>query len=686
MITQDRPTVQTPLDELVPSRWQPRQCFDPESLLQLACSIQEQGVLTPILVWHNEDGEVELLAGERRTRASVALALASHSAAWIAEHGDDLEKAVCHVARHGWMQLAADLRQDLAGVTLPAVVLDGLDRQQLHQIVVVENIQHEHLTPVEEAHALKDLQEENDYSQRQIAGAVGRSQGWVQQRLALLDAAAGIQERVNTGVFTVTHARALAPLPAAVQEQIADQVERLMEATGDTAATTRKVQAFASQAKEFLNPGRWEPNGSEPLTPETRNLRALLAHLLRSTDEAALAEIIVPLKEAGDLGRKPQSADEITLTRILAHFAPGLSRWSRPDEVWRRLATDDFDCTACLWQTILGKMPAVEAELPTGCRQLDGEPAHTCLYHVRQGDPRWPALLPVHHRIGNNLPDDQPGLRRLDENDRGLRFATPDAFPILYQDALDRQRERERRQVRQRNRGYLKTMRQFQDLQTDPATYLDLDHVQAHACRRCVWQRPGGGSDGVECHYAAEPRQSRSGWNRGTPEAPAYGLLVRRNGLTVPRCGEFVARDPLALLGAEPGRIALPRDAVLDWFHHLLKRENTSYHTTVLPRFLPWLIRPGDGLERRLKRIQDLWQALDAVTSDAQIARLLSVLVSEANAAGNYRMPMRLMNPTTGEVEEWAAVTWRDIVSRRPPYAYPKDWPQPWNIPERQEE
>jgi hypothetical protein len=70
------------------------------------------------------------------------------------------------------------------------------------------------------------------------------------------------------------------------------------------------------------------------------------------------------------------------------------------------------------------------------------------------------------------------------------------------------------------------------------------------------------------------------------------------------------------------------------------------------------------------------------VTADAQIARLLSVLVSEANAAGNYRMPLRLMNPMTGEAEGWAAVTWRDILSSRPPYAYPKDWPQPWNMPE----
>jgi ParB-like chromosome segregation protein Spo0J len=673
MITQDRPTIQTPLGELVPSRWQPRQSLDAESLLQLALSIQEQGVLTPILVWHNEDGETELIAGERRTRASVAVALATHSAAWIAEHGNELEKAVRHLAEHGWMRLAAEFKRDLAGITLPAVILDGLDHRQLHQLVVVENIQHEHLTPVEEGRALKDLQEENDYSQRQLARVVGRSQGWVQQRLALVDAAPGVQQRVNTRVFTVTHARALAPLPAAVQEQVADQVEKLMEATGDTAATTRKVQAFASQAKEFLNPNRWEPNGSEPLAPETRNLRALLAHLLRSIDEPALAEIVVALKEAGDLGRKPQSADETTLTRILAHFTTGLSRWARPGDIWDRLANDEFSCTSCLWQATHERMPAVQSDLLTGCRRLDGKSAHTCLYYVRQGDARWPALLPVHYRIGNNLPDDQPGLRRLDENGRGPWFARPDAFPILYQAAVDRQRERDRRQEQQRNTGYLKTMRQFQGQQTAPATYLDLDHPQAHACRRCIWHRPGGGSDGVECHYAAEPRQSRSGRNSGAPEAPDYGLLVRRDGLVVPRCGEFVAQDPLALLGAEPGRIALPRDATLDWFRHLLKRNN-NYHTTTLPRFLSWLTHPGDGAERRLQRIQDLWNE----ASDAQIARLFSVLISEAGAANNYRTPVHLLNPLTGEIEDWATIDQPTVEDTRVPYNYPKDWPRPW--------
>ena len=76
-----------------------------------------------------------------------------------------------------------------------------------------------------------------------------------------------------------------------------------------------------------------------------------------------------------------------------------------------------------------------------------------------------------------------------------------------------------------------------------------------------------------------------------------------------------MAHHPLANLGAEPGRVALPRDTTLDWFRRLLKRNNNC-HTTTLPGFLSWLTHPGDDMERRLL-LRDLWNE----ASDAHIAR-----------------------------------------------------------------
>jgi len=182
----------------------------------------------------------------------------------------------------------------------------------------------------------------------------------------------------------------------------------------------------------------------------------------------------------------------------------------------------------------------------------------------------------------------------------------------------------------------------------------------------------------MDCHFATHPRKSRTAGNNDTPEAPNYGLLIRRDGLTVPRCGEFVARSFADILGAEPGKVALPREATLSWFRHLLKRDTANYHTDVLPRFLPWLTHSGDSLDQRLKRIQDLWQELWDVTRDAQIARLLSVLVGEV-AANNYHHPLHLINPTTGEIEEGMDIAWRNVLGGHIPYDYPSDWPRPWN-------
>ena len=666
-----------PLVAVVPSRWQPRQLFEPEQLLELALSIQEHGLLDPILVFYNEDGEPELVAGERRVRASTAVALVTHSPSWIGANGDELRKAVNHLAKHGWVKLAEQLKTDLAEVTILARVLEGLDHAALHKIALVENLQRESLSPLEEAAALQGLQDELGLSQRQLADHIGKSQGWVQQRLALLEAAPAIQDRVNTRVFTPTHVRALAGLPEGVQTAIADRVEQMLKAEGDSGITTRKVQAFGSSAREFLQPDHWDvppaADTAEPLQVAIRNGRMLIAHLVQTTGEEQLGRVVIKLREANLLGKKPECIDSQSLGAILSAFnGDKLETWTSLHAQWDTWAIEaGFSCDSCLWSTIHDDMPA-EHPLTTGCLRLDRRGGvYTCPEYIRIDDPRWPATLPLHHDLTYHIQETDRRLCRR----HGHPAASPADYPALYREAVTAS-ERKQQQARAAEaRAHLPGMRAYQALQSDPATFLDLDHPQAHVCTRCTFYQPDRVVDGVACLYAAQPRK-KPGWH--TPQGPTYRLMVSRDGTAVPRCEYFVAADPTALIGADPAPGALPRKAMLSWLHHFLVGKGSS-HEHEIPRLLSWLTYPDDDAEKRVRRVRELWDQ----TGDGHIVRLMNVLISERVAASGRDDVLSLVNPRTGETEEWCGVGWETVLSRKPPERFsmtclPDGWPTPW--------
>ena len=669
-----------PLLTIVPSRWQPRQAFDADQLLELATSIQEHGLLDPILVFYNERGESELVAGERRVRASVALALVAHSPSWIGANGDELKKAVQHLAKHGWVQLADDFKAGLATVTILARVLEGLADADLHKIALVENLQRESLSPLEEATALQGLQDELGLSQRQLADRIGKSQGWVQQRLAILEVAPTIQDRVNTRVFTSTHVRALTGLPEGVQTAIADRVEHMLKAEGDTAISTRKVQAFGSSAREFLQPDQWdvppatETNGNFHV--ETRNGRMLVAYLLRTTDETLLGQVVIKLKEAGILGKKPENADAQSLGSILSAFNG--ERANTYTSIWSQWEASaiaaGFTCDTCLWTLVHAAMPA-DRPLSTDCLRLDRRDAksrvQTCAHYIRRDDPRWPTTLPLHRDLVTQIPETDSRLSRA----HGYNAVAPADYPAIYQEAVATSRRKQQQAKAADAKAHLVTMRGYQALQTDPDTFLDLDHAQAHVCQRCVLYRPDQLVDNVACAYAANPRK-KPGWS--TPQPPDYKLMVRQDGAAVPRCEYFVAANPTALIDAEPG--TLPRKAALSWLRHLLIGKG-GYHEHEIPRLLSWLTYPDDDADKRVRRVRDLWDQ----TSDGHVIRLINVLISERMAATDSDSPFKLLNPKTGETEEWCGVAWDLVVSRKAPgqytYSYtrlPDGWPMPW--------
>lgn len=159
--------LQVSVDEIQPNPDQPRSRFDDESLAELAASLKEVGVLQPIVVTRGEDGYV-LIAGERRWRAAKRAGIA----------------------------------------TIPAVVRGTSGDTTLVE-ALVENVQRRDLTPLEEAHAYKQLLEDYGMSQEQVADRVGKSRPAVSNTLRLLQLPGPIQTMVDSGALSAGHARSL---------------------------------------------------------------------------------------------------------------------------------------------------------------------------------------------------------------------------------------------------------------------------------------------------------------------------------------------------------------------------------------------------------------------------------------------------------------------------------------------
>lgn len=240
-------TILIGLERIHPGRWQPRdraQLTD-ESLAELAADIGQRGLLNPLLgAPTNGSGpiEVELVAGERRWRAAKLAGLAA----------------------------------------VPVRLVEG-DEAALQEMALVDNLQREDLTALEEAEALKRLQNLHGYSQRQLASHLNKSQPWVQQRLALLEAAPKVREMVNTRVFSLAHARALSGLPEAVQEAAATHLDQ--EASRGVSITSRQVDSIGSRIRQFLHPDRFAGVEQERMHPQRRNSLIALRHELQSQPE-----------------------------------------------------------------------------------------------------------------------------------------------------------------------------------------------------------------------------------------------------------------------------------------------------------------------------------------------------------------------------------------------------------------
>jgi ParB family chromosome partitioning protein len=242
---------------IAPNPDQPRKRFDPEQLQALADSLQERGVLQPVLVRPRAGGRYELVAGERRWRA----------------------------AREAGLE------------TLPALVRETDDRDTL-LLALVENVARENLSPVEEARAYATLLDEFELSLGDVAERVGRSKPGVSNRLRLLELPEEVLWMLARGELTEGHARAVLALP---DDEARTRLARRASRDGLTVRATERA-AQDGGARRRPRQARVDPALAERARASAERLTGLPARVsagkleLHFGDETRLEELVETLE------------------------------------------------------------------------------------------------------------------------------------------------------------------------------------------------------------------------------------------------------------------------------------------------------------------------------------------------------------------------------------------------------
>jgi len=200
------------INEVEPNRNQPRKIFEDEPLQQLADSIREHGVIQPILVRPLSSGMYQIVAGERRWRASR-----------------------------------------MAGLTEIPIIIRDYDDTKTMEIALIENLQRENLNPIEEAQGYKELMETYKLTQADVSTSVGKSRSAIANTLRLLNLPIEILDLVQGGKLSSGHARALLALvnvedmislakKAVAQGLTVRDLEKISKKQGETATKPIKQQ------------------------------------------------------------------------------------------------------------------------------------------------------------------------------------------------------------------------------------------------------------------------------------------------------------------------------------------------------------------------------------------------------------------------------------------------------------
>lgn len=252
-----------PIAEIRPNPRQPRRYFDEERIAELAESIQHQGILQPLVVRKVEEG-YELIIGERRFRAAQRAGLDR----------------------------------------VPVLVKDVSDAESL-EMAIVENIQREELTPIEEALAYRQLMEEFQLTQEEVANRVGKSRPVVTNLLRVLNLPEEIKDEVDRGNISVGHARALLALHT--PDQQIDMARTVMR----QGLSVRETETLVSRAQD-PTPLATPTSASKELQPPRIDIHihvtALEEDLMRSLGTKVR---LLPKKKGGRIEIEYYSEEEL---------------------------------------------------------------------------------------------------------------------------------------------------------------------------------------------------------------------------------------------------------------------------------------------------------------------------------------------------------------------------------------
>ena len=238
-----------PLKEIRPNPYQPRTVFDEEKLRELSESIKEHGVFTPVLVKKSIKG-YDLIAGERRVRASKM----------------------------------AELTE------IPAIIVDFTDEQMM-EIAMLENIQREDLSVIEEAIGYQNMVTKLNYTQEELAKRVGKSREHIANTLRLLKLPSAVQKMVMDNELSMGHVRALLSLPE----------KDILLVAKKAASEGMSVRAVEALVKQLLN--------KEPKQPKKKDEtdysypQKLMSDKLQTKVVIANKQISIHFENDGDLNR-----------------------------------------------------------------------------------------------------------------------------------------------------------------------------------------------------------------------------------------------------------------------------------------------------------------------------------------------------------------------------------------------
>lgn len=252
-----------PIEYLQRGKYQPRRDMSPEALEELSNSIKSQGVMQPIVVRPISDKKYEIVAGERRWRAS-----------------------------------------QMAGLdTVPVIIKDVPDEAAI-AMALIENIQREDLNPIEEAMALYRLQQEFELTQQEVADAVGKSRSTVTNLLRLMSLKEDVRRMLEHGDLEMGHARAILGLPERLQSQAASSVV----ARG---LSVRQAESLVRKMQQEI-----EATPAEQKTEPNADIKHLEEELSQKLGSAVMIQHTA--KGKGKLVIKYNNLDE--LDGVLAHL------------------------------------------------------------------------------------------------------------------------------------------------------------------------------------------------------------------------------------------------------------------------------------------------------------------------------------------------------------------------------